>query len=271
MNFITFSRELGANGTEIARQVSDKLGYKFHDTDAIEAMAQELGFLVDVREADEKSPSFFKRLWSHQPTFALDRLSSVIYELATKGDAVFVGRGSALLLKTFNCALRVRVHASVEKRIQNLVNRGYPKESARLAIERSDHERSAFMQFAFGVDWSASKLYDLVLNMDKLSVDLVVNMILSVARSKEIAACSVDALRSIEMMALARRAEAALMEAGLSLSQSVTLSISVPAPGRIELTGAVDNRATRERAEQVLKGIKGVMSVDNKVMVYRGT
>jgi hypothetical protein len=182
-----------------------------------------------------------------------------------------VGRGSALLLKTFNCALRVRVHASVEKRIQNLVNRGYPKESTRLAIERSDHERSAFMQFAFGVDWSASKLYDLVLNMDKLSVDLVVNMILSVARSKEIAACSVDALRSIEMMALARRAEAALMEAGLSLSQSVTLSISVPAPGRIELTGAVDNRATRERAEQVLKGIKGVMSVDNKVMVYRGT
>jgi cytidylate kinase len=268
MNFITFSRELGANGTEIARQVSDKLGYKFHDTDAIEAMAQELGFLVDVREADEKSPSFFKRLWSHQPTFALDRLSSVIYELATKGDAVFVGRGSALLLKTFNCALRVRVHASVEKRIQNLVNRGYPKESARLAIERSDHERSAFMQFAFGVDWSASKLYDLVLNMDKLSVDLVVNMILSVARSKEIAACSVDALRSIEMMALARRAEAALMEAGLSLSQSVTLSISVPAPGRIELTGAVDNRATRERAEQVLKGITGVVSVDNKVRVF---
>jgi cytidylate kinase len=257
MNFITFSREFGANGTEIARQVSNKLGYKFHDTDAIEAMAQELGFLVDVRKADEKSPSFFKRLWSHQPTFALDRLSSV--------------RGSALLLKTFNCALRVRVHASVEKRIENLVSRGYPKESARLAIERSDHERSAFMQFAFGVDWSASKLYDLVFNMDKLSVDLVVNMILNVARSKEIEVCSVDALRSIEMMALARRAEAALMQAGLSLSHSVTLSVSVLAPGRIELTGAVQDGAMRERAEQVLKGIKGVVSVDNKVIVYTGT
>jgi len=271
MNFITFSRELGSNGTEIAREVSDKLGYKFHDTDNIEAMAQELGFLVDVREADEKSPSFFKRLWSHQPTFALDRLSSVVYELAKKGDAVFVGRGSALLLKTLNCALRVRVHASVEKRIQNLVNRGYPKESARLAIERSDHERSAFIQFAFGVDWSAPKLYDLVFNMDKLSVDLVVNMILNVARSNEIEACSVDALRSIAMMALARRAEAALMEAGLSLSHSVTLSVSVPAPGRIELTGAVQDQTMRERAEQVLKEIKGVVSVDNKVRVYRGT
>jgi cytidylate kinase len=271
MNFITFSRELGANGTEIARQVSDKLGYKFHDTDAIEAMAQELGFLADVRQADEKSPSFLKRLWSHQPTFALHRLSSVVYELAKKGNAVFVGRGSALLLKTFNCALRVRVHASVEKRIQSLVSRGYPKESARLAIERSDHERSAFVQFAFGVDWTSPKLYDLVFNMDKLSVDLVVNMILNVAHSKEIQACSIDALRSIEMMALAHRAEAALMQAGLSLSHSVTLSVSVPAPGRIELTGAVQDRAMREKAEEVLKGIKGVVSVDNKVIVYTGT
>jgi osmotically-inducible protein OsmY len=72
-------------------------------------------------------------------------------------------------------------------------------------------------------------------------------------------------------MALARRAEAALMQAGLSLSHSVTLSVSVAAPGRIELTGAVQDGAMRERAEQVLKGIKGVVSVDNKVIVYTGT
>jgi cytidylate kinase len=269
MSLITFSRELGSNGTEIARQVSDKMGCKCFDTEAIEAMAQELGFLDDVRKADEKFPSVFKRLWSHQPTFALDRLSSVIYELAKKGEcAVFIGRGSALLLETFNCTLRVRIHASVEKRIQNLVNRGYRKESARLIIERSDHDRSGFIKFAFGVDWNDEKLYDLVFNTDKLSVDLVVNMILNVARSNEIGACSVDAMRSIEVMALTHRAEAALMEAGLLASHSVTLSVSVPEPGRIELTGAVHDRTMRERAEQVLKGIKGVVSVDNKVKVF---
>ena len=107
------------------------------------------------------------------------------------------------------------------------------------AIEQSDHERGAFIKFAFGVDWENPELYDLVLNMDKLSIDLAVNTVLSLARSEEIKACSVDALRSLEMMSLESRAEAALIEAGLTYGPITSVSVTVSEPGKVRLVGFV--------------------------------
>src|SRR4030043_41690 len=186
MYFITFSRKMGTNGSEIARQVANKLRYQFYDTEAIENAAREMGFLENVKKIDEKVPSLFQRLFSHKPAIELDRLNSVIYELAKKGNAVFLGRGSHILLKSFSCALHIRVTASLERRVQNLIERGFHREAALRAIERSDHERSTFTKFAFGVDWENPELYDLVLNMDKLSVILAVNTILDTAPSHDI-------------------------------------------------------------------------------------
>ncbi len=113
MYFLTFSRQIGTNGHEIARRVADQLGYSLYDTEAIENTAREMGFLKDVKQADEKVPSLFERLFSYQPEVHLDRLQSVIFELASRGNAVFLGRGSHVLLRNFKCALQIRVIASL--------------------------------------------------------------------------------------------------------------------------------------------------------------
>ena len=267
MHFITFSRKMGTNGTEVARRVAEKLGYKFYDTRAIDQAAGEMGFLESVKEMDEKAPSLFHRLFSQKPAIALDRINSVVYELAKKGDAVFLGRGSHILLKSFQCALQIRVTASPEIRIQNLVKRGFHRDAASKAMEQSDIERGAFIKFAFGVDWEASELYDLVLNMDKLSIDLAVNTVLGLARSDEIKACSVDALRSLEMMSLSSRAEAALIDAGLTYGPITTVSVTVSEPGKVRLSGLVGETAAKTMAEKVVKGLKGVESIDNQIQV----
>jgi len=267
MHFITFSQKMGTNGTEIAKQVATKLGYKFFDTEAIENAAREMGFLESVREIDEKPPSLFQKLFSHRPAIDLDRLNSVIYELAKQGNAVFLGRGGQILLKAFNCALHVRVTASLERRVQNLITRGSHREGALKAIERSDHERSTFIKFAFGVDWDNPDLYDVVLNMDKLSMGLAVNTVLQMARSEDIKSCSIDAMKSIEMMGLARRAEAALIEAGLTYGPTTSISVSVVEPGKIRLSGLAENQVTKTRAENLLKALKGVGSIENQIRV----
>jgi cytidylate kinase len=267
MHFITFSRKMGTNGTEVARQVANKLGYQFYDTEAIENAAREMGFLENVKEIDEKAPSLFQRLFSHKPAIELDRLNSIVYELAKKGSAVFLGRGGHILLKSFNCALHIRVTASIERRVQNLIQRGFHREGALKAIERSDHERGTFIKFAFGVDWENPNLYDLVLNMDKLSVNLAVNTILDMARSEEIKACSIDAVKSMEMMGLVRRAEAALIEAGLTYGPTTSISVSVVEPGKIRLSGLAENQVTKTRAESLLKALKGMGSIENQIRV----
>jgi cytidylate kinase len=268
MHFITFSRKMGANGSEIARQVAEKLEYNFYDTEAIEKAAREMGFLESVKEIDKKAPSLFQRVFSHKPTIELDRLTSVIYELAQKGDAVFLGRGSQILLKSFNCALHIRVVASLEKRVQNLLERGFHREVALKAIEQTDHERGSFIKFAFGVDWENPNLYDVILNMDKLSVQLAVNIVIQMARSEDIKACSIDAMKSIEMMGLTHRAEAALIEAGLTYGPAgAYVSVIVEEPGRVRLLGVVDDKTTKTRAEKIVKDVKGVESIENQIRV----
>jgi hypothetical protein len=50
MKFITFSRQLGTGGHEIAMRVADKLGYTFHDTESIGHAAREMRFLDSVEQ-----------------------------------------------------------------------------------------------------------------------------------------------------------------------------------------------------------------------------
>jgi cytidylate kinase len=269
MDFVTFSRELGTGGGEIAEQVAKKLGYNFIDTKAIEKTARDMGFLESVEEVDERTPSFFRRFLSHKPSIELDRLNSIIYELARQGNTVFLGRGGQILLNSFDCALHVRVVASRPKRVQNLMEKGYAKEAAVKAIEKSDHERSSFIRFAFKREWDDPRLYDLVLNMDKLSVNLAIEAILAIAHSDEIKACTMDSLQSIGMMALADRAEAAIIEAGLSWGQTYSVSVTVPEPGKVRLTGLVEEEGAKKRAEGVVNLVKGVEAIDNQIRVSK--
>jgi cytidylate kinase len=264
MHFISFTRKMGTNGSEIARRVANELQYSFYDTQAIENAAREMGFLDDVKEVDEKVPSVFERVFSHRPEAHLNHLNSIIYELASRGNAVFLGRGSHILLRAFRCALHIRVTASLEKRIQNLMERGFYKDVAIKALHKSDREREAFIKFAFGVDWDNPELYDMVFNMDNLTVDLATNTVLHLARSEEIQARSMDVTESLKMIGLARRAEAALIEAGFP---SNLLSISVLEPGKIRLIGTLAAESTKTKVEEILKEVKGIESIDNQLRV----
>ena len=267
MKWITVSRKMGTHGSEVARRVATDLGYRFYDTKAINHMAEELGFLGSVREVDEKPPSIFQRIFSQKPMVYLERLYSVLYELAKQGDAVFLGRGSHLLLRDFPCALHVRVTASPETCIRTLMDQGLNREAAARAIKRSDDERSAFVKFAFGVDWGDPERYDLVLNMDKLTVDLAVSTVLHMARSPEISDASADAIKTLETMALASRAEAALIEATFGQGFVPALSVSVVGPGRVRVSGNVETEGSKANAEKLLRSVKGVVSVENAIQV----
>lgn len=267
MKFITVSRQLGTGGARIARGVAEKLGYKFHDTASIDRSAQEMGFLDSVAGSGERTPSFFQRFFSHKPAINQARLNSVIYELAKHGNGVFLGRGGHILLKSFSCAMHVRVIASKEKRIHNLQQRGYNEQSALRAIEESDRERAGFISYAFGKDWDDPGLYDLFLNTDKLSIRLAIDTITAIATSEEIASCSLESMASLAKMALAARAEAAIEEAGLSYGPSLAVTVAVEEMGRVRLNGTVGDEKSKVRADDVVKGVKGVESVDNQIRV----
>ncbi len=267
MKWITVSRRMGTQGSSIAKQVASELGYRFYDTEAIGNIAQEMSALDNVLETDKHAPSAFQQIFSQRPIVYLERLASALYELARQGDAVFLGRGSHVLLRDFPCALHVWVTASPESRIRTLLNQGWAREAAVHAIKRSDDERSAIVKFAFGVDWEDPARYDLVLNMDKLTVPVAVSTVLHVVRSPAVSDASAEALRALGMLALTRRAEAALLEASVGQAFSASLSVTAVEPGVVRVTGEVDTPGRRSEAERILRNVKGVEAVENAVRV----
>jgi cytidylate kinase len=264
MYFITFSRKMGTGGTEIAKLVAKELKYAFYDTEDIEKKAEEMGFLDDVREVDGKAPHLLKRVFSCRPEICLDHLYVVIYELARLGSAVILGRGGNMLFRSFPYALHVRIIASQEKRVRNLVERGYKREAAVMAMEKSDHERESFIRFAFQREWDNPELYDIVLNMDKLTVNTAADMVLCAASVDEVQGRTGDVISSLDMMQLAVRVGTALAGAGFPSSY---VSVFVNEPGKVRLTGVVQVPREKATAERIAKEVKGVESVENRIQI----
>jgi cytidylate kinase len=264
MYYVTFSRKMGTQGTEIAKLVAKELQYAFYDTEDIEKAAREMGFLDDIKEVNDKAPPPLKRLFSYRPEIGLDRLYTVMYDLAHRGSAVILGRGGNMLFRSLPNALHVRVIASPEKRIHNLVERGYTQGAAEMVMEKNDQERESFIRFAFHRDWDDPSLYDVVLNMDKLTVPLAADMILCAVRSEEVRGRSGDAMDSLDMMELAARVAAALAEAGFPASY---VSAFVPAPGKVRLTGVVQVPWEKTAAERTVLAVEGVEDVENRLEI----
>lgn len=264
MYYVTFSRKMGTRGTEIAKLVAKELQYAFYDTEDIEKAARDMGFLEDIREVNDKAPPPLKRFFSYRPEIGLDRLNTVIYELARRGSAVILGRGGNMLFRSLPNALHVRVIASPERRIGNLVERGYTRGAAAMVMEKSDQERESFIRFAFHRDWNDPELYDCVLNMDKLTVPVAAGMILCAARAEEVRGRAGEATASLGMMELAARVAAALAEAGFPSSY---VSASVPAPGTVRLTGVVQVPWEKTAAERTASAVEGVDVVENHLEI----
>ncbi len=265
MYFITFSEMLGSNGDQIAKGVAQSLNYSFVGEEELYKTASGLGYLSDVQKLDEKGPSLLGRLFSERPKIYLDRLQSVLFEIAQRGDAVFVGRGSQLLLSSFGCALHVLVTGSMEKRIQRVMEeRRVNREVAEKMIQQSDHDKRAFIRFAHDEDWLNPKFYDVTLNTDKLSVESAVKIVIDSARSEEIKACGVDSMKELAKLSLQRKVESGLLEAGVMSSH---LFVTVDDVDTVRLYGIASSAEEKETVARVAKSVKGVTKFTNDVQV----
>jgi cytidylate kinase len=265
MYFITISEMIGTNGEKIARKVAEELKYTFYGAEELFEAADGMGFLSDIRKLDEKPPPSLERIFSEKPKIYLDRLQSVIYELAKKGDGVFFGRGGKFLLQSFDCAFHILVTGSMEKRIQRVMEeKRVGREVAEKIINRSDHDKRGFIRFAYDEDWLNPQLYDLILNTDKLGPDSAVKMIVDGAKSDEIKSCGIDSVQLLGKLSLNRKVESAFLEAGV---MSFHLFFTVEGPDSVKLYGIVATSEEKERIEKVLKEIKGIKNIKNELVV----
>jgi cytidylate kinase len=109
--------------------------------------------------------------------------------LAHQGQAVIVGHASQVLLGYEPGVFKVLITGTTEGRARMLAaEEGRTAEEAMKLVASSDEERMSFFKQAYGVDLLNADLYDLTLNLDRLSIDDAVETIVRIAGSEPLAA-----------------------------------------------------------------------------------
>ncbi len=171
MAIIMISRGTYSGGTTLAQQVAARLGAPCLSREVMIEEAATRSHLPtpELTAAMDKRPSFWHRVLGERTTY-LTFVRAALCEHAQGGNLVYHGYVGHLLLPGIAHVLRVRVTADLEFRIRAALAEYPTREAADAHIARVDRERREWSQFLFGVDWEDPLLYDLVLNLSRMSL-----------------------------------------------------------------------------------------------------
>lgn len=185
---ITISREFGAGGRSIGRDVAKRLGIAFYDRDLILKTAQETTGLTpdEIRRFEEKTHinvGFTQSLFDYYSKPIDERIweaqRKAIRSIADKESCVIVGRSADYILKEFDHLLRVFVHADKNWRIQHLKTLMEGTDSEIEAkMNQADKARKNYCHKLTGGVYGDVHNYDLSINTGKLGFDEAIELIL---------------------------------------------------------------------------------------------
>ena len=172
MATITLSRQLGSRGDEVAQAIAEHLGYRVVYRDLINAAAQRAGTpelaleVLDVLGLLQTHPTSQARHAFQQA------LHELMVELADQGKVIIIGRAGCVLLRERPDVFHVRLVAPMTQRIERIAQqRALSPAAAQAQVEASDQTRRAYLRQHHHANWDDPHLYDLVINMEKLTVD----------------------------------------------------------------------------------------------------
>jgi cytidylate kinase len=173
---IALSRQVGARGNSVAKEVGARLGWPVYDRELLEQIAREMDVRVQlVQSVDEKRVGTIQELI--ESFMALPRanqdvyfrhLLDTIFSLGSHGECIIVGRGAAQILPPAT-TLRVRLVANLDDRIAVMMKRLNLTRLEAARLEAMDLERNRFVQEHFHKDLTDPLGYDLVLNSSRFS------------------------------------------------------------------------------------------------------
>ncbi|MBC8462718.1 MAG: cytidylate kinase-like family protein [Deltaproteobacteria bacterium] len=199
MAVITISRQFGAGAWTLGERLSKRLGYRYVHSDMIKEVAAKVDVSSDqVRVLEERGPSnllkfldklvaasYVERIISDKYRFVDEKtyvnvVRSIIQELYKQGNVVIIGRGSQYVLKDFADTWHLLLVGDLQYRIRSVMDKFKLNEhEAEKAIKRRDQIRARFLRF-FSENESHDDplLYDLVLNMRKISMEKAENLVI---------------------------------------------------------------------------------------------
>jgi cytidylate kinase len=267
MTVIAMTREIGSHGNEIAAKVAERLGLEIVRSEvAANNVARRLGVSEGaVLRYLDGSASLLER-WQIDRRKLFPYAAEEILGLALKGNVLIKGWGAATLLRDEPQVISVRVCAPMDYRVRVMMERLGRKDAhaVRGEIERFDAARGRTLRAYFNVEQEDARLYHIVLNTERLSIDACVQSICELAESPRFR----DTLSSRSALAnklLEAKISSALVE-NISVAMApLGVSVSV-ANGKVTLSGTTSSGSLRAKAERIAHASAGMVPIDNRIV-----
>ena len=191
---ITIGREFGSGGRELARRLSEELGFAYYDQEILKEIAQRTQLSESyVRAIVEKSPltsdpihvvrSFHPAVSPvmDQTNKVCQEQTAIIKELAEKSNCIIVGRCADYILRDYNI-LRIFVYSGMKEKIARCRAKSGDAESLsdkelEKQIKNIDKNRKKYYDFYTGQEWGDKRNYDIMLNTSNISIKLAAHEI----------------------------------------------------------------------------------------------
>lgn len=202
---VTLSAPYGAGGSFVGPKLAERLGVPFLDRAIPVAVSERLEISAEDAIAREDVPQSTLSRWMvhFAPAVQLFGGAPIPYEVVAAGDDAFrtateevlrehaanggvlLGRAGAIVLAGDPQALHVRLDGPAKARAEQAVRMlGLDREEADRKLNASDVAREAYVRSWYHSDPGDPRHYHMVLDSTKLDLDLCVELILLVVRSR---------------------------------------------------------------------------------------
>ena len=261
MSIITISRGSLSGGQELADRVAERLGYRCVSREVLIEAAARYGVPEPkLTELFDKKPSFWEWLTRSRERY-LVFIQAAMCEFAQDGKLVYHGQAGQQLLAGIGHVLKVRLITPIDRRARTAMEeRNLSLEAATKHIQHIDEERTRRMRELFDIDWRDPRLYDLVLNLEHMSLDAAAETVVTLAQRPEFQP-TMASKAALEDMTVAARVKATLL--ANPTTNDIPLEIEVH-NGVVEISGvvtALDDGQIEDRLRELAMATPGVRSV----------
>ena len=260
MGIVTISRGSYKTGREIAEKTALALGYDCISREVLLKASEDFDVPeVKLTQAIEDAPSFIDRFTREKEKY-IAYIQAALLNHLKRDNVVYHGFGCHFFVKDIPQALKIRIILGTADRAEDVMERyKVSKKEALRLIKKVDEQRRKWSQRLYGYDPSNASLYDLVLHVNKLTVQDAVATICHIA-SLEQFQTTPELKKNLEDLALAAQVRTFLGDVKPIVevyTDNGFVSLKTAAP-------LAENSELVKRMGEVVKSVPGVTGI--KVM-----
>ena len=186
MSIITISRGSYSKGKQVAEALAYELDYECLSREILLEASDQFNIPeIKLIKALHDSPNVLERFSHGQERYIKFFKSSFLSHIA-KGNIVYHGLAGHFFLHNISHVLKVRITNDMSERVSEEMKREHcSRDEALFNLKKDDEERRKWGLQLYGKDTWDSRLYDIVLSIDSLTVDDVVEILVNTAKKEQ--------------------------------------------------------------------------------------